>query len=68
MDGGFVVNKDDWECMSPEQKGWMTFNAIQNIDLRLSKLEKRPLVDKIWSALGGMVGGAAAYLGLKAGN
>ena len=65
MANGFVVTKEDWEHMTPEQQGWMTFNAVQSIDKRVQKLEKRPLVDKCFAFAGGVVGGAASFLGIK---
>jgi len=65
MANGFVVTKEDWEHMTPEQQGWMTYNAVQSIDTRVQKLEKRPLIDKCFAFTGGVIGGAAAFLGIK---
>ena len=68
MANGFVVTKEDWEHMDPIQQGWMMFNAIQSIDGRVAKLEKRPTIDKCFSFMGGVVGGFAAALGIKVGT
>jgi hypothetical protein len=68
MANGFVVTKEDWEHMEPKQQGWLMFNAIQSIDGRVEKLEKRPLMDKCFSFLGGVIGGFAAALGIKWGG
>jgi len=65
MANGFVVTKEDWEGMTPEQQGWMTFNAVLSLDTRVQKLEKRPLIDKAFVFAGGVIGGAAAFLGIK---
>jgi len=46
----------------------MMFNTIQSMDKRLKKLEKRPIMDKVTSFAGGIVGGALAYLGIKIGG
>jgi len=66
MANGFIVIEDkDWEKADTEQRDWMTFNTLRNIDKRLSKLERRPIIDKMYSFAGGVIGGAAAYLGLR---
>ena len=69
MANGFLVlNDKDWEGATPEQQSWMTFNTLKSIDARLSKLEKRPLMDKCFSFLGGVMGGFAAIVGIKWGG
>lgn len=67
MANGFVVTKEDWEHMTPAQQSWMTFNAVQSMDERVKRLEKRSVFDRGCSAVGGFIGGAAAYLGIKIG-
>jgi hypothetical protein len=68
MSNGFIVTKEDWEHMTPAQQGWMTYNAVQSIDGRVQKLEKKTLFDRGCATLGGVIGGAAAFLGLKWGS
>jgi len=68
MAGGFNIDETDWGHMEPKQQSWLTFNAIQSMDARLSKLEKRPLMDKCFSFLGGIMGGFAAALGINWGR
>lgn len=69
MANGFMIIKEkDWEKASPEQRSWMMYNTIQNVELRLKKLERKPLVDKILAFSGGILGGALAYFGIKTGG
>lgn len=69
MANGFLVlDEQDWETATPQQRDWIIFKTLKSIDDRLQKLEKRPLTDKCWSFLGGAVGGFAAALGLKWGG
>lgn len=68
MANGFIVTKEDWEHMTPDQQSWMTFNAVQAMNCRVDKLEKRTIVDKAFAAVGGVIGGACAYIGLKMGG
>ena len=63
--GYMIINEKDWENASEEQRSWMVFNTIQNINVRLEKLEKRPIIDKALSLIGGVIGGALAYFGIK---
>lgn len=66
MENGFLIlHEKDWEKMTPEQQGWATFNTMQSMNKRLQNLEKRPLFDKCWSFLGGVVGGFCAALGIR---
>lgn len=53
-----VINEKDWEKATPEQRDWMIFNTLQNMNSRLRVLEKRPLWDKAILFAGGIFGGA----------
>ena len=65
MANGFIVMKEDWEHMTPDQQSWMTFNAVQELNRRVECLEKRPLIDKCLAFSGGIIGGVLAYFGVK---
>ena len=66
MANGFlVVDEKDWKDLTPERRDWLIFNTLQALDKRMMCIEKRPLSDKCWSFLGGIVGGFAAALGIK---
>ena len=60
-----IITEKDWEKATPEQRDWMVFNTIQKMGCRLRKLERRPVIDKIYAFVGGIIGGALAYLGIK---
>jgi len=68
VNGFLVLNEKDWENMTPEQKEWATFNTLQSMNERLKTLEKRPFHDKCFSFMGGIIGGAAAAVGIKIGS
>ena len=69
MSNGFIVVDDkDWEKASQEQRDWMAYNTMRSIDARLTKLERKPLIDKVCSFVGGIIGGALAFIGIKAAN
>lgn len=63
--GYMVITEKDWEKADENQRSWMMFNTIQNMNQRLKKLERRPIVDKALAFGGGFFGGALAYLGIK---
>ena len=65
-DSYMVITEKDWEQADERMRSWMLFNTIQNMNCRLKELEKRPSVEKIYAFAGGVIGGAAAYIGLKA--
>lgn len=66
MANGFIVIDDkEWEHADAEARSWMTYKTLKAIDGRLQVLEKRPLMDKCFSFLGGAIGGFAAALGIK---
>lgn len=60
-----VITEKDWEKATEEQRAWMLFNTMQNMNCRVKKLERRPIIDKIYAFAGGIIGGALAYLGIK---
>lgn len=65
MANGFVITKEDWEHMTPEQQSWLTFNAVQSLHGRVEAIEKKSLYNKACATIGGIVGGLAAACGLK---
>ena len=68
MSNGFmVIDEDAWDEATPKQQSAMTYKTLLAIDMRLKKIEKRPIIDKCFSFAGGVIGGAAAALGIKAG-
>lgn len=64
-DSYMVVTEKDWEQADEKQRSWMLFNTMQKMNCRVKKLERRPIVDKIYAFAGGVIGGALAALGLK---
>ncbi|OPY82509.1 MAG: hypothetical protein A4E65_00809 [Syntrophorhabdus sp. PtaU1.Bin153] len=75
MGNGFLVlDENDWEHATPEQRDWMVFKTLKSMDGRLKSLEeeksgsKRLWTDRVCSFLGGIIGGAAAWLGIKVGG
>jgi len=65
MANGFIVTKDDWDNMTSQQQSWLTYNAVQEMNKRVERLEKRPFFDKCFAGLGGVIGGFAAALGMR---
>jgi len=69
MANGFmVIDKKAWEEADSEQRAWMTYNTLESINNRLRKIEGKSRFDKAWSFMGGVVGGAVAWLGIKIGG
>ena len=62
---GFVITKDTWENMPAEQREWLLFDTLQDMNRRLKDVECRPFRDKCWAFAGGIVGGALAAFGVK---
>ena len=60
-----VVTKEDWIAASAKQREWMMFNTIQEMNTRLDKVEAKPIYDKMCAFMGGIIGGALAFMGLK---
>lgn len=63
-----VVNKERWKEFSEEEKSWITYDTIQDINKRVKKLENRRLFESAKSFAGGIIGGAAAIIGMKIGG
>lgn len=72
MANGFEITKETWEHMPKEQRDWILFETILSMKRAqgsmkadIDKLKKRPLVDRACSFAGGVVGGIAAFFGVK---
>ena len=65
MASGIIVEKEEWEHATEEQRSWMTFKTLNSIDGRLQTLERKSFINKVWSAGGGIIGGAIAAISLK---
>ena len=65
MASGIIVEKEEWEHATEEQRSWMTFKTLASIDGRLQILERKSFINKAWSAAGGIIGGAIAAISLK---
>jgi hypothetical protein len=63
-----TVTERDWEHMTSENRDWLIFSTMKSMDRRLEVIESKSRFDKCWSFLGGMIGGAAAFLGIKVGT
>ena len=69
MANGFiVVDEKDWEKTPADRRDWLIFNTLKSMDERLKKLERRPFYDKACAAVGGIIGGAIAAVGIKWGS
>ena len=65
MNGFLVVDEKDWKGLDADRRDWLIFNTLKSMDGRLKKLERW---NRISSFAGGIVGGAAAALGIKVGS
>lgn len=63
-----VVNEERWKEFSEEEKSWLTYDTLQDINKRVKKLENRKFFDSAKSFAGGVIGGAAAIIGMKIGG
>ena len=69
MANGFlVVDEKDWKELPPERRDWLIFNTLKSMDGRLSSLEHKPVVDRCFAFVGGIIGGAIAYISIKLGG
>lgn len=63
-----VVNEERWKKFSQEEKSWITYDTLRDISKRVKKLENRKFIDGAKSFVGGLIGGAAAIIGIKLGG
>lgn len=63
---GSIDKWEEWLRLSPEQREYEHFRILQNLDIRLACLEKRPWFDKCLAFAGGVIGGVAAVFGMRA--
>jgi len=66
--GFIVIDEQDWEDASDEQRVRMLYKTLNSIDGRLQALEGKSMFNRICvsigAVVGGMVGGIGAVLGM----
>jgi len=60
-----IVSKERWDELEEKERSWFVYDTMISIDKRLTSLEKAKILNKSLSFMGGVVGGAAAFLGIK---
>ena len=63
--GFLVLNEKDWEKMDQQQRDWAVFNTLQSMNGRLKVLERKTFIDKVYSTIGGIIGGGATAIGIN---
>ena len=68
MSNGFrdFMNHDQWISASEETRQYEIYRMLCNLDFRMCVIERRPIFEKCLAFLGGILGGVAAMLGMKA--
>lgn len=59
-----IVTEDDWKSLTTDQREWLFYNTLKNMDQRLSVLEKKKMTDKVIVFLGNFCGSIAIIGGL----
>lgn len=63
-----IVSRERWEEFDEKEKSWILFDTMQDVKTRVKKLENRRVWDTFKIFTGGVIGGAAAALGMKWGG
>ncbi len=61
-----VVNQETWNKISPDDRAWILYNTMLDIEERLKRLENRSFFNKTLAFLGGIFGGIVSVFGSKA--
>ena len=59
-----TINEERWKKFSEEEKSWILLDTLQDTNKRVKQLENRKLWDGAKSFAGGLIGGAAAAIGM----
>jgi len=66
MDDRFLVcDEKDWEGLTQDQRTWMLYKTMRNIEQRLTAMEHKTVFHKACATVGGIIGGAVAAFGIK---
>lgn len=61
-----IVNKETWNKLAGEERDWILYNSLQDLDERLRHLENKSFFNKSLAFLGGIFGGMVSFFGSKA--
>ncbi len=59
------VSREEFLKKSTDDKLVCLFDVVSVVQTDIEKVKKHPVIDKAWAGLGGIIGGALAYLGIK---
>ena len=62
------ITKDTFKTMDVDSKLNVLFDYAHDSCIDIAKLKKRPFIDKVCAFTGGLIGGAAAAVGIKLGG
>jgi len=60
-----TVSPERWKEMGENERTWLIYDSLITIDKRVTHLERGGWLHKGLAFTGGMIGGAACYLGFK---
>ena len=63
-----IISRERWEEFDEKEKSWILFDTMQDTKKRVKQLENRKIWDTVKMFSGGVIGGAAAALGMKWGG
>jgi len=60
-----IVNKETWSKLAGEEREWILYNSLCELDDRLKRIENKSFFHKTLAFLGGVFGGMVSYFGSK---
>ena len=63
-----VMSPERWKGMDNDERTWLIYDTLAELNKRIKSLEDRKWWDGVKMFTGGIIGGAAAFLGLRWGG
>ena len=62
-----IVSPERWKGMDEDERTWLIYETLMSVEQRVTKLEHN-YMHKTLSFVGGIIGGAAIFLGFRWGG
>ena len=60
-----IISKETWRNLPGEDREWILYNSLQELDIRLQKHENQGFFYKTQAFIGGIVGGIIGFFTSK---
>lgn len=64
-DSKMVLSEESWKNLTPENRDWIIYNTLNDLDDRVKIIERRKIINTSITFVGGVFGGVIGFFSSK---